>query len=109
MRGHVALLAGDAGMFFDERIAGRPMVELLERWLPMNQRKILAIVFEVTPHAIPAVGIFHPNLRVESPMTCQPLRDLFMAVETFKCWCTCPELVAGRALRRAIQGLMRLG
>ena len=75
----------------------------------MNQRKIRAIVFEVTPHAFAAVGIFHPDLRVEPTLGCQFLRDLLMAVETFECWCAGPELVAGRTLRGAFQGLMRLG
>jgi hypothetical protein len=109
VRGGVTFLARDAGMLIHERIAGQPMIELLERWLPMNQSEIHSIVLEVAPNAIAAIGIFHSNLPVESLMGWQPLRDFFMAVKTFECWCARPELVAGRALRSAIQGLMRLG
>lgn len=109
VRGGVTFLALDTSMLIHERIAGQPMIELLERWLPMNQSEIHSVVFEVAPNAIAAIGIFHSNLRVESLMGCQLLSDFFMAVETFECWCARPELVAGRALRSAIQGLMCLG
>jgi hypothetical protein len=109
VRWRMALLARDTGMLIHQRIAGQPMVELLEGRIPVNERKIYAVMFEVAPHALTAVGILHAKLRVESPMGCQPLRDLFMAVEAFECWCARPELVAGRALRSAAQILMRLG
>ncbi len=75
----------------------------------MNQREIRAIVLRVAPHAIPAIGILHPDLRVESMTACQPLRDFFMAVQTFECGRAGPKLVAAGALRSATQGLMRLG
>jgi len=75
----------------------------------MDQREIRAIVVHVAPHALGAIGILHPNLRVESLIVCQSLRDFFVALQAFECRRARPELVAGRALRSTAQRLMRLG
>jgi len=66
MRWRVAFLAGDPGMFVHEGIARQAMVELLERGLPVDEAEVLAIVFEVASHAVPAVGILHPQLRMKA-------------------------------------------
>ena len=102
----MAFLARDAAMLFNQRIAGKPMVELPERWLPVHQRKVGSIVFEVAAHAIIAIRILHSNLRVETAMIGQSLCDLFVAVEALERRRACTELMAGGALRRAVQGLM---
>ena len=109
MRGGVTFLAGDAGMLVHERITRQFVIELLEGRFPMNQGEIHAVVFQVAANTVPAVGIFHPDLRVVSLIDSQLLRDLFVAVETFESGCARAELVAGRALRCAIQGSVRLG
>jgi hypothetical protein len=75
----------------------------------MDQREIRAIVVHVAPHALGAIGILHPNLRVESLIACQSLGDFFVALQAFECRRARPELVAGRALRSTAQRLMRLG
>lgn len=67
-RGHVrrsvALLARHVGVLFNQRISGEAVIELFLRRVPMHQRKILAVMFQVAAHAILAVGIRHGQLRV---------------------------------------------
>jgi hypothetical protein len=109
VRGSMAFLASWAGVFIHQQITGQLMIELLQGRFPMDQREIRAIVLHVAPHAIVAIGILHPNLRVESPIACQSLSDFFVAVQTFEGRRVRPELVAARALGSATQGLMRLG
>jgi len=104
----VTFLACDAAVLLHKRIAGELMVELPEGWLPVHQCKIGSIVFEVASHAIMAIWIFHSNLSVETEMIGQPLRDFFVAVEALERRRAGAELVAGGALRRAVQGLMSL-
>lgn len=109
MRGGVALLTCDAGMLAHQRIAGLTMIELLERWLPMNEGKIRAIVFQVTPHAILAIGIAHSQLRVEAFMCRQTLCNLLVAIQTLEGRRARAKLVATRALRSTAQELMCFG
>ena len=109
VRRRVALFASDGRVLFYERISGQVMIELLERRLPMNEGKILAVVLEVAPHAVPAAGILHPEERVVALMRGQPVRDFLVAFQAFKSRCAGSELVAGVALGRAIEGLMRFG
>src|SRR3981189_1450121 len=75
----------------------------------MDKREIRAIVVAVAPPALGAIGILHPNLRVESLIVCQSLGDFFVALQAFECRRARPELVAGRALRSTAQRVMRLG
>jgi hypothetical protein len=109
VRGRMAFLASNAGVFIHQQITRQLVIELLEGRFPMNQLEICAIVVHVAPHAIGAVGILHPNLRVESLIACQSLSDFLVAVQTFECRRARPELVAGRALRSTAQRLMRFG
>jgi hypothetical protein len=94
----MALLARHGRMLFHQRISGLSMIELLERRLPMDERKILAIVFEVAPHAISAVRILHPEKRVVALMRGQTVRDFLVAFEAFEGRRAGSELVAGVAL-----------
>lgn len=109
MRGGVAFFACDAGMLVHQRIAGLTMIELLEGWLPMNEGKIRAIVFQVTPHAVLAIGIAHSQLRVEAFMCRQTLRNLLMTIQTLESRRAGAKLVATRALRCTAQELMCFG
>ena len=85
------------------------MIELFERRLPMNESKILAVVLEVAPHAIPAIGILHPKKSVVALMRGQSIRNFFMTFEAFERRRAGSELVASVALGRAVEGLVRLG
>ena len=60
------------------------MIELLERRLPMDKRKILAIVFEVAAYAIAAVGIRHPEKRVVTLMRRQAAGNFLVTFEAFE-------------------------
>ena len=93
-------------MLIHEGIAGLLVIELLLRRFPMDEWKIFAVMFEMASHAILAIGILHPEFRVVSVIAGKVPRNFLMAFQTFECGCFGPKLVAGRALRRAIQGLM---
>jgi hypothetical protein len=60
------------------------MIELFERRLPMDKRKILAIVFEVAAYAITAVGIRHPEKRVVTLMRRQAAGNFLVTFEAFE-------------------------
>ena len=65
----------------------------------MNEREILAIVFEVASHAVPAIWILHAEKRVVALMSGQAVRNFLVAFEAFERRCARSELVAGIALR----------
>jgi len=95
----VALFARYRFVFFDERVAGLAMIELLERRLPVDQREILAVMLEVATDAIPAVGIFHTELGVVPLARRQTVRNFLMAIEALERRRAGSELVATIALR----------
>lgn len=99
VRGHVALFAGDSGVLINQRVTRLPVIELFDRRLPMNEVEILTVMFQVTAHAVPAIGIFHSKLGVKTLVDGKALGNLFMTLETFECGRTRSELVAGVALR----------
>lgn len=99
VRRGMALLARHGRVLFHERISGLAMIELFERRLPMDERKILAIVLQVAPHAISAIRILHPEERVVALMRGQTVRDFLVAFEAFEGRRAGSELVAGVALR----------
>lgn len=102
----MALLASDGRMLFHERVSGLAMIELLERRLPVNEGKIFAIVLEVAPDAIPAVGILHSQKGVIALMRSQTVRNFLVAFEALKSGRAGSKLMAGVALGRATQGLV---
>ena len=106
MGGRVALFAGQACVLVHEGIAGLFVIELLLRRFPMDEWKILAVMFEMASHAILAIGILHPEFRVVPVIGGEIPGNFLMAFQTFECRCLGPKLVAGRALRRAVQGVM---
>lgn len=83
------------------------MVKLLEGRLPMDKRKIFAIVFQVAAHAVPAVGVLHSEKRVVALMNGQSIGNFLVAFEAFEGRRTGSELMACVALGRAVQGLVR--
>ena len=97
----VTLRTRDVCVFAIEGVAGQLVIELLLRWLPVDEREIETVVFEMAAHAIFAVGIFHGESRVISATCGEMLRNLLVALETFERRGTGAELVAGRTLRRA--------
>ena len=103
----MALLAGDGRMLFHERISSLAMIECLERRLPMNEGKILAVVLQVAAHAVPAVGILHRQKRVVALMLAETVRNFLVAFQALERRRAGSELVAGVALRRAVKRLMR--
>ncbi len=109
VRRRVAFLAGDSRVLIHQRISGQLVIELLLRRIPMDQRKIRAVMFQVAPHAIPAVRILHPQLRVVTCFRRQSPRNFLMAFQTLERRRAGPELVAGSALRRTIQRFVSLG
>jgi len=66
-------------------------------------------MLEVAPHAVPAIGILHPEKRVVALMRGQPVGDFLMAFEALERRRAGSELVAGVALGRAVEGLVRFG
>ena len=60
----VALFTSNAGMLAFQYVACELMVELLLRWLPVNQAEVFSIVIQVAPHAVLAIGIGHSQARV---------------------------------------------
>lgn len=62
----VAFLASNTAVLPFQGIARKPMVELLLRWLPVDEAKILSVVLQVAANAILAVGILHLQPRVVS-------------------------------------------
>lgn len=109
MRRGMAFLACDPRVLFHQGVSGQPMVELLNGRVPVDQRKILAIVFEVAAHAILAIGILHPQLRVIALFCRQAVCDFLVAFQAFEGWRAGAELVAGVALGRAVERLVGFG
>jgi hypothetical protein len=72
----------------------------------MNEGKILAIMLEVAPDAIAAVGILHTEKGVVALVRGQPIRNFLMAFEAFERWRAGSKLVAAVALCRAAEGLV---
>ena len=65
----------------------------------MYENEILAIVLEVAPHTILAVGVLHPKLGMKTLIHGETLGNFLMAFEAFESRCVGPELVARVALR----------
>ena len=92
-----------------ERIAGLPVIKLLLRWLPMNEREIRAIVLQMAPHAVFAIGILHSEPRVVAVLGIEATGNFFVAVQALKCRRAGAELMATRALSCSCERLMRFG
>lgn len=97
----MTLSAVESGVFAFQQIPGLLVIKLFLRWLPVDEREIQAIMFEVASDAIFPVRITHAEARVVPMIRRQPLRDLFVTVEALECRRAGPELMTTRALRGA--------
>lgn len=84
VRGNVTLFAGNAGVLPFQGISGQAVIELFHWSLPVNQREVGSVMLEMAAHTILAVGIFHLQLRVISPLLREQLGDLLVAIQTFE-------------------------
>ena len=105
----VALRARDACVFAFQSVSGQLVVKLFLRGLPVNQGKIDPIVLQMAAHTVFPVGILHPEPRVIPSVSREMLRNLFVAIKALERRSAGAELVAGGALRRSGQRLMRGG
>ena len=80
-------------------VARQQVVELLLRWLPVNQAEVFTVVLQVTPHTVFPIWISHPQPGVVAVIRSKALRDLSVAIEALESWRAGPELMATRTLR----------
>jgi hypothetical protein len=64
--GVTTLLAGERGVLALKRIARLVVIERLLGRFPVDQLKVLAVVFRMTPHAIPAGALRAENRAMEA-------------------------------------------
>jgi len=96
--GHVALLAGNVGMLAFQLVARLQVIELLLRWLPVDQAEVFSVVLQMAADAIPAVRILHSQAGVVAVIRSKTLGNLFVAIKALEGWRAGPELMATRAL-----------
>ena len=108
MRNGMALLATNIRVLAFQRVAGLPVIELTDRPVPVNQLKIGAVVFQMAAHAIFAGGFAHLQPSVVAPPKGQKMTDFLMAIEALVRWLGGSKLMAGRAVRGAIQRFVGL-
>ena len=104
MRGVVALVAFQTGVLALQHISGLVMVERLG--VPLDERKILPVVFGVAACAFLARSGRNVVGGVESPVSLEAAGNLSMAFQTFEGGLTA-ELVATGTIRRSVKRLMR--
>ena len=103
--GVMTFVAGQASVFSLKRISSLLVVK--RTWIPLYDREILSVVIGVAAHASLARARLLVVRGVQSAVRSQPPRNLGMTFETLKCWLAGRKLVAGCAVRRAIERLMR--
>ena len=64
-------------------------------------------MLKVAAHAIPAIGILHPEKRVVALMRAEAVRNFLVAFQALERRRAGSELVAGVALGRAVEGFVR--
>ena len=96
---HVAFLAGHVGMLAFQLVTCLLVIELLLRWLPVDQAEVFSVVLQMAADAIPAVQILHSQPGVVAVIRSKTVRNLFVAIEALEGWRAGPELMATRALR----------
>src|SRR5262249_54840443 len=104
MRGVVALVAFQTGVLALQHISGLVMVERLG--VPLDERKILPVVFGVSECAFLARSGRNVVGGVESAVSFEAAGNLSMAFQTFEGGLTA-ELVATGTIRRSVKRLMR--
>lgn len=104
MRRRVALVASQSCVFTFERISGLFVIETLD--LPLDQRKIFAVMLGMTAGALLARTRGDVIRRVQSFMCVEPVTDFVVAIEALQRSLT-TKLVATGALCRTVERLMR--
>jgi len=104
----MALFTRNAGVFAFQNVSRELVVELLLRRLPVNQVEVFAIVIQVAPHTVFAVGVRHSEARVIAVVQRQSLRYFFVALEALKSRRVGSELMATRALCGPTQRLVSI-
>ena len=99
MRGIVAFVTAQAGVLAFERVSRLLVIEGFD--VPLDQRKVLAIVLGVAACAFLAGTGGNVVAGVQSLMGEKPRRDLTVTVQTFKGGCPA-KLVATGAIRGAV-------
>ena len=101
--GRMAFVAGQRCMLAFEFITGKFVIEFLRGRVPVDQMEAFTVMFEVTAHAIFAIGIGHLQVRVIAVLLRQGFCNFLVAVEAAKGWRARTELMASGALRSAVQ------
>ena len=104
----MATTALQRGVFPFQPVPGLNVVKLVYARLPMNERKIAAIVFGVALDAGPIVRIILDPARVRSLLTIQPLPNLGMAFQTLEAPFARIGSMALQTMSRAIEGTVRV-
>jgi len=107
VRGHVTFLTGNAYVLPFQVVPGQPVIKLFLGWLPVNQRKLLAVVIEVAADAVLAIRIWHLQAGMITVIGGDALSDFLVAVEALEGRHAGAELMATGALRSTSQRLMR--
>jgi nitrate reductase NapAB chaperone NapD len=84
------------------------MIELLLRWLPMDEPEILTVVIQVAAHAIFSVRIAHLNLKMVTVLRSEPAGNFLVAIQASESGGASPELMATAALCGSRQRLVGL-
>ena len=92
-----------------QRITREPVIELLPRRFPVNEREIRSVVLQVAPHAIFSIRILHLEPRVVSPVLREQAGNFLVAVETLEGRRARPEQMATGTLRCSAERLVSLG
>lgn len=103
--GGMALVTSHARMFAFEHVAGLLVIEGLD--VPLNQRKSLAVVVGVAVHAILTRIRLDVVGSMQAFVRCHPSSDLGMTRHAVKSRFAAGEYVAGRAVFRSAEGLVR--
>jgi hypothetical protein len=104
----MALLARQPRVLSFQRIAGLGVIESLFGRFPVNDLEFHAVVFGVAANALLVVGLRDEN-RVIAAMGSDALGNLSVAFEALEVLIPTCKSVAGRAVRRPTQKLVRSG
>lgn len=109
MRRGVTLFASHTGVLAFQLVPRQPVIEFFLGRFPVDQVKLLAVVFQVAAHAIFAIRIVHLHVGVVTVLVGKSLGDFLVAIQTFVCGGAGSELVATVALRGTAERGVRLG
>ena len=103
----VTLVAGQPRVLALQHVAGLAVIELVRTRVPLDQRKICAVVIRVTLHAFLAGARGNVIRAVQTLFCCHPRPDVGVATDALEYRLTAADLMTIRAVRQAIQKLVR--